>query len=46
MHKDPNDEEKAFMDVILFFGLENIQLTQTPLNKANPTLYGGGHWES
>lgn len=41
MHRNPNDEEEALMDVILFSGLENIQLAQIPLNEDNPTLYRG-----
>jgi len=30
MHRDPNDKEEAPMDVILFYGLGDIQLAQTP----------------
>ena len=41
MHRDPNDEEEAPMDVILFSRLEDIQLAQTSLNEASPTLYEG-----
>jgi len=41
IERDPNDKEEAPMDVILFSGLEDIQLAQTPLNKANPTPYRG-----
>ena len=29
------------MNAILFSGLEDIQLAQTPLNEANQTLYEG-----
>ena len=35
MHRNPNDEEEALMDVILFSGLENIQLAQIPLTSSS-----------